>query len=231
VCKPLRETHRSDEVSIVFKRAPSLSCLLPLALAACFFAQPASAIGFGVGVEAGGIVGTTKLTGGGITQPGLFGGGGALMLRFEFFTEEMFALHATLRGEGHGFGIVTPDAGGGGGGGGGELLLRAAIRLPIVDPFFEIGGGAAAAGGGGTLDTSAVGGALEEAVGGAMWAPAGYVGVGLNVALPLMPYFEVRLGTHIGGLLPLGADPPIPLTGIEQLSARAELWLGTGWQL
>jgi len=213
------------------RRAFALPTFILMALAVTTFSPRAEAIGFGVGLEGGGIVGATQLAGGGLTKPNLFGGGGALMLRFEFLTEDMFSLHATLRGEGNGFGIVGATGGGAGGAGGGELLFRALLRLPIVNPFFEFGGGAMAGGGGGTANLESVGGAVDQSVGGAMWAPAGYIGIGTNVALPLMPYFEMRIGTHIGGLLPIDGSPPFALSGIEQLSGRAEIWLGTGIQL
>lgn len=216
------------------RRAPLVPTFLLTVVAVAGFATPASAIGFGIGLEGGGFVGGAQLASGGLTRPSQFGGGGALMLRLEFLTEDMFSLHATLRGEGNGFALADlsgAGGGGAGGAGGGELLFRALLRLPVVNPFLELGGGAMAGGGAGTVNLESVGGAVDEGVAGVMWAPAGYIGAGLNIALPLLPYFEVRLGTHVGGLLPIDDSPPFALSGIEQLSGRAELWVGTGFQI
>ncbi len=196
-----------------------------------FLAAPASAIGFGGGVEAGGFAGASRLASGGISQPGLFGGGGALLLSLELYDEGLVHLQTLARIEGNGFAIVSDFGGGAGGAGGGEGLLRLGLNLPLVEPFLEVGGGAMVGGGGGTADLSGVGQAVDQAVSGAMWAPAGYVGVGVTMALPLLPYFELRVGSHIGGLLPIDSKPPITLSGNDALSARAEVWLGVGYRI
>lgn len=196
-----------------------------------FLATPAAAIGFGAGVEGGGFAGAARLASGGITSPGLFGGGGALLLSLEVYDEGLLRLQTLARIEGNGFAVATDVGGGAGGAGGGEALLRLGLNLPVVEPFFELGGGAMVGGGGGTADLSGVGQAVDQAVGGTMWAPAGYVGVGLTMALPLLPYFELRLGTHVGALLPLDDAPPIGLTGLDALSGRGEAWLGVGYRI
>lgn len=194
-------------------------------------AAPASAIGFGAGLELGGFAGAARLASGGITSPGLFGGGGALLLSLEVYDEGLMHIQTLGRIEGNGFAIATDIGGGAGGSGGAEALLRLGLNLPLVEPFLEVGGGAAVGGGGGTADLSGVGQAVDQAVGGTMWAPAGYLGVGVTMALPLLPYFELRLGTHVGGLLPIDASPPIPLTGLDALSGRGEVWVGAGYRI
>jgi hypothetical protein len=213
------------------RRTSSLSLAAPLLAVLGLGALPASAIGFGVGVEAGGHVGMARIASGGITEPGLFGGGGALVLSTEFLDEGLFSVQGIGRLEGHGFAIVAPAGGGAGGGGGGDLLLRIGLRTPLLTPFLELGGGTAVGGGGGTADLSGVGQAVDEAVGGVMWAPAGYVGVGSTLALPLLPYFEFRLGSHIGGLMPLDGAPPLTFAGNDMLSTRFEVYLGTGLRI
>ncbi|MFZ9889224.1 MAG: hypothetical protein ACO3JL_17150, partial [Myxococcota bacterium] len=120
---------------------------------------------------------------------------------------------------------------GAGGAGGAEGLLRLGFDLPVVEPFLEVGGGAAVAAGGGTTNLTDVSGATGDAVSGTMWVPAGYLGVGLTKALPLLPYFELRVGSHVGSLTALDPPAPIPLSGIEALSARGEVWLGVGYRI
>jgi hypothetical protein len=216
----------------MLKRITSPFALVALVTSSPCLAAPASAIGFGAGLEGGGFVGAARLTSGGITQPGLYGGGGALLLSLEVYDEGLLRVQTLGRIEGNGFGVVTDLGGGAGGAGGGELLLRLGFNTPVVEPFLEVGGGAMVGGGGGTADLSGIGQAVDSSVAGTMWAPAGYVGGGLTMALPLLPYFELRLGSHIGGLLPLDdAAPPIRLSGIEALSARAEVWLGVGYRI
>lgn len=195
-------------------------------------AAPASAFGFGAGLELGGFAGASRLSSGGISEPGLFGGGGALLLSLELYDEGFLRVQTLGRIEGNGFGVLSGAGAGAGGSGGAEALLRLGFNAPLVEPFIEVGGGALFGGGGGTADTSGVSQAAGASVGGTMWAPAGYIGAGVTMALPLLPYFELRLGSHIGGLLPLNdPEPPITLSGIEALSGRAELWLGVGYRI
>lgn len=216
-------------MSHCISRPFALALLVTSSLA---LALPASAFGFGAGVEVGGFAGASRLASGGISEPGLFGGGGALLLSLELYDEGLLRVQTLGRVEGNGFGILTGAGAGGGGSGGAEALLRLGFNTPVIEPFLEVGGGALFGGGGGTADTSGVSQAASSSVGGAMWAPAGYIGAGITMALPLLPYFELRLGSHIGGLLPLDdAAPPIKLTGIEALSGRAELWLGVGYRI
>lgn len=195
-------------------------------------AAPASAFGFGAGLELGGFGGASRLSSGGITEPGLFGGGGALLLSLELYDEGLLHVQTLGRIEGNGFGVFTGAGAGAGGSGGAEALLRLGFNTPLLEPFVEIGGGALFGGGGGTADTSGVSQAASASVAGTMWAPAGYIGAGVTMSLPLLPYFELRLGSHVGGLLPLNdSEPPIKLNGIEALSGRAELWLGVGYRI
>lgn len=213
-------------------RITSPFALALLVTSSLSLAAPASAFGFGAGLELGGFAGASRLSSGGLTSPGLYGGGGALLLSLEVYDEGLLRVQTLGRIEGNGFGVVTGAGAGAGGAGGAEALLRLGFNTPVVEPFLEVGGGALFGGGGGTADLSGVGQAVDASVNGTMWAPAGYVGAGLTMALPLLPYFELRLGTHIGGLLPLNdPDPPINLTGIEALSGRAELWLGVGYRI
>lgn len=195
--------------------------------------KDASAIGFGVGAELGGFAGGSQLLSGGIAKPNTFGGGLALVLSTELYDENFLRLQGIGRLEGNGFVIQGEKGGGAGGAGGGEILLRAGLALPLspVEPFLEVGGGALFGGGAGTADLSGIGQAVDQAVSGAMWAPAGYLGVGVTIALPLLPYFEARVGTHVGGLVPLTEPPPIQLSGMDALVGRAELHLGMGFRL
>ena len=58
----------------------------------------------------------------------------------------------------------------------------------------------------------------------------------LSLELPDKNFIRVQtlgrlsLGTHVGYLLPLGALPPLALTGIDALSVRAEAYLGAGYR-
>lgn len=213
----------------VVVRARVVSLLAPLALS-LFCALPAQAFGFGVGLELGGQVGFPRIADGGLASPSLYGGGAGLLLSLELYDENFLRVQTIARATGNGFGIVADQGGGAGGAGGGELLLRLGAALPVFSPFLEVGGGAEIGGGAGTANVGGVSSAVEEARAGAMWAPGGWVGIGGTLQLPFLPYFEARLGTHIGYLMPLDDDPPLQLTGMEALSLRGELYLGSGFR-
>jgi hypothetical protein len=213
----------------VLLRSRTLLAFAPLALS-LFVAQPAQAFGFGAGLELGGHVGFARLASGGLGTPSLFGGGPALLLSLELYDENFIRVQTLGRLSGNGFTIVSDAGGGAGGGGGGELLLRVGAALPVFSPFFEVGAGAEVGGGAGTASVESIGAATENARAGAMWAPGGWVGIGGTFQLPLLPYVEARLGTHVGYLVPLDASPPLALTGIDALSLRAEAYLGAGYR-
>lgn len=193
-------------------------------------APEASAIGFGVGLELGGFAGGTQLLSGGLTKPNTYGGGGALVLSLEVYDENFLRVQGIGRVEGNGFVVATQNGGGGGGSGGGEILVRTGLALPFVEPFAEVGGGAAFGGGGGTADLSGIGQAADAAVGGGMWMPVGYLGLGVTISAPLLPYFELRVGTHVGSLMPLTDPPPLDLKGLDTVAGRAEAHLGVGFR-
>lgn len=196
------------------------------------WAPSASAIGLGVGIEAGGFAAKPKLLDGDLTTASVYGGGLSLLVSAEFYDANFLRAQAIVRLEGDGFGLSSDGGAGAGGVAVGDLLLRLGLAIPLspVEPFIELGGGAFIGTGGGTLDASLTG-ALDNSVTASMWGPAGYIGAGLTVALPLLPYFELRAGTHVGQLQIQNAPPALAVSGADALLGRAEMHLGMGFRL
>ena len=215
---------------------PASSSLLPHWLLSVvfvsFFAAQASALGLGIGIEGGGYAGKHKLLEGALTSPSLYGGGLSLLVSAEFYDDNFLRAQAIARLEGSGFGLQSAGGAGAGGVGLGDLLLRFGLAIPLspVEPFVELGGGAFVGSGGGTLDAS-LSGALDNTISAQLWGPAAYLGAGLTVALPLLPYFELRVGTHVGQLQTDGAPSALAVTGRDAWLGRAEAHLGMGFRL
>ena len=197
-----------------------------------FGATQASALGLGIGIEGGGYAAKHQLLDGPLTSPSLFGGGLSLLVSAEFYDDNFLRAQAIARIEGSGFGLQSAGGAGAGGIGLGDLLLRFGLAIPLspIEPFVELGGGAFIGSGGGTLDAS-LSGALDNTISAQMWGPAGYLGAGLTVALPLLPYFELRVGTHVGQLQTQGAPAALAVKGQDALLGRAEAHLGMGFRL
>lgn len=210
----------------------SFSSLFAVFFGVGVFLAPArsEAIGFGVGLELGGFAGASDVLNGGAASPHTFGGGLALMLSAELYDENFIRLQTLLRVEGNGFALAGADFGGAGGAGGADLLLRTGLAIPLVpvEPFVELGAGAAAGAVAGTRSASSVDAALDESFNQTAWIPAGYVGAGVTVALPLLPYFELRVGSHVGQVVPFDGDAS---SGSAGFVGRAEAHLGVGFRI
>lgn len=220
--------------SLTAARARVASTCWALACAAvAFCAAPAQAIGFGVGLEAGGFAAQTDVLGAAEIAPNTFGGGMALLLTTELYDENFLRLQLVGRVEGNGFAIAQGEAAGAGGSAVGDLLLRLGLALPLVpvEPFLEAGGGAFIATGAGTLAATGVDSALDEGVSAEMWGPAAYLGAGVTVALPLLPYLELRVGSHLGNLVVRDAPQELVPEGDAAWLGRAEAHLGIGFRI
>ncbi len=189
----------------------------------------AGAFGFGVGAELGGQVGSGALLVSGLVPPNEAGGELALVLSLELIDESLLRVQTLGRLAGGGLAVFSPTYGGAGGYGGGEVLLRAGLALPIVEPFLELGGGVAVGGGGGSTD---IDDPVGTAVSGTLFFPAGYVGTGLTfqIPLPLTPYIELRVGTHVGAVLTVPGQATSSIAPSSPLSATAEAHLGAGFR-
>lgn len=212
---------------------PTPSWIVPtlssVALGLALICLPSSAQAFGgLGFELGGHAGFGGLSQG-VSSPNFYGGQAALVLQVDLPDLGPLSTSLITRAEGSVSGVGVDKSGGIAGLGGADLLLRLGLELPVVTPFIELGGGAAAGGGAGTLDASSVNGAVDQSVSGAMWAGTGYAGLGLTLGLPLLPYFELRVGTHTGALLPLNGAPPLSLS--DPTLSRIEAHIGMGWRL
>lgn len=202
---------------------PKILISLTTTLVLTLGASQAHAIG--LGFELGGGASYPELASNQLKSAPFYGGGPALVLQLGLMDEDLIKIALIGRAEvaGHASplsgGLATLALAGG------ELLLRAGLKLPIVEPFLELGGGA----GIGTGYANQEKGGARENYYGAMWAPAGYAGLGLTISVPLMPYFEVRLGSHIGGLMPVQGFAPDKLA--DPVFGSLAGYVGMGWRL